>query len=242
MRSANTRAAAPPRKSAEEFKKLVEEKIHIDDKKKHYLSLVQREGSLKTYVQGWYESEEAEKKGDDRYVSFQTEVNLEYAGQELRDLLAKSGYEIQEMPVADGTTAAMLLNFWMPIIVLVVLMWLLFRHQIRMAGRGAMSFGKSKAKLMQQETNRITFKDVAGVEEAKEEVWEIVEFLRDPKNSNALVAAFRKACCLWASGNRENAARPCHCRGSGSAVLFHQRLRLCRNVRRSRRQPGARHV
>ncbi|HRX53277.1 MAG TPA: ATP-dependent zinc metalloprotease FtsH [Verrucomicrobiales bacterium] len=187
-------------KRYEEFKKLVEEKkIHIDDKKKHYLSLVQREGSLKTYVQGWYESEEAEKKGDDRYVSFQTEVNLEYAGQELRDLLAKSGYEIQEMPVADGTTAAMLLNFWMPIIVLVVLMWLLFRHQIRMAGRGAMSFGKSKAKLMQQETNRITFKDVAGVEEAKEEVWEIVEFLRDPKKFQRLGGRIPKGVLLVGS-------------------------------------------
>ena len=55
-----------------------------------------------------------------------------------------------------------------------------------MAGRGAMNFGKSKAKMTALDNNKITFKDVAGVEEAKEEVWEIVEFLKDPKKFQRL--------------------------------------------------------
>ncbi|MEO6785459.1 MAG: ATP-dependent zinc metalloprotease FtsH, partial [Chthoniobacteraceae bacterium] len=59
-------------------------------------------------------------------------------------------------------------------------------QQLRMAGKGAMSFGKSKAKMMARDKNKVTFKDVAGVEEAKEEVTEIVEFLRDPKRFQKL--------------------------------------------------------
>ncbi len=55
-----------------------------------------------------------------------------------------------------------------------------------MAGKGAMSFGKSKAKMMARESNKITFKDVAGVEEAKDEVSELVEFLKDPKKFQKL--------------------------------------------------------
>ena len=50
-----------------------------------------------------------------------------------------------------------------------------------MAGRGALNFGKSKARMLTREKDRVTFKDVAGCEEAKEEVGEVVEFLKDPK-------------------------------------------------------------
>ena len=55
-----------------------------------------------------------------------------------------------------------------------------------MAGKGAMSFGKSRARMLNKEKNKITFKDVAGVEEAKEEVSELVEFLKDPKKFQKL--------------------------------------------------------
>jgi len=59
-------------------------------------------------------------------------------------------------------------------------------RQIRSAGRGAMSFGKSKARMLNKEKNKITFKDVAGVDEACEEVSELVEFLKDPKKFQKL--------------------------------------------------------
>src|SRR5262249_41123159 len=61
-----------------------------------------------------------------------------------------------------------------------------FRQQSRRAGKGALNFGKSKAKMMARDKNKITFKDVAGVEEAKEEVSELVEFLKDPKKFQRL--------------------------------------------------------
>ncbi len=72
-----------------------------------------------------------------------------------------------------------LLSF-LPILILIILLFLLFRHQMKQAGRGAMSFGKSKARMMNMEGSKVTFEDVAGIQEAKEELWEIVDFLKDP--------------------------------------------------------------
>src|SRR6266581_2982918 len=60
------------------------------------------------------------------------------------------------------------------------------RQGIRMAGKGALNFGKSKARMLARDKNKITFRDVAGVEEAKDEVQELVEFLRDPKKFQKL--------------------------------------------------------
>jgi len=73
-----------------------------------------------------------------------------------------------------------------PILVIGLLIWFVFIRQIKMAGKGALSFGKSKARLLTKEKNKTTFKDVAGVEEAKEEVSELVEFLKDPKKFQKL--------------------------------------------------------
>ena len=73
--------------------------------------------------------------------------------------------------------------FWsfLPFILIVALIYFLFVRQLKMAGRGALNFGKSKARMLTREKDRVTFKDVAGCEEAKEEVGEVVEFLKDPK-------------------------------------------------------------
>jgi cell division protease FtsH len=69
----------------------------------------------------------------------------------------------------------------LPFLIIIGLLYFLFIRQLRSAGRGAMSFGKSKAKMLTRDRERITFKDVAGCDEAKQEVSEIVDFLRDPK-------------------------------------------------------------
>ena len=74
----------------------------------------------------------------------------------------------------------------LPILVVGLVIWFFFIRQIKAAGRGALSFGKSKARLLSKEKNKTTFKDVAGVEEAKEEVAELVEFLKDPKKFQKL--------------------------------------------------------
>src|SRR5476651_30350 len=67
-----------------------------------------------------------------------------------------------------------------------VLFWFLFMRPLKMAGKGALNFGRSKAKLLAKDRNKTTFKDVAGVEEAIEEVSELVDFLKDPKKFQKL--------------------------------------------------------
>ena len=74
----------------------------------------------------------------------------------------------------------------LPILFVAFLIYFFFIRQIKMAGKGALSFGKSKARMLSKERNRTTFKDVAGVEEAKDEVSELVEFLKDPKKFQKL--------------------------------------------------------
>ena len=68
-----------------------------------------------------------------------------------------------------------------PFLLIIALLYFLFIRQLRNAGRGAMSFGKSKAKMLTRDREKIVFRDVAGCDEAKEEVSEIVDFLKDPK-------------------------------------------------------------
>ncbi len=74
----------------------------------------------------------------------------------------------------------------LPILLVFLLIWFVLIRQIRSAGRGAMNFGKSKARLLNKEKNKTTFKDVAGVDEACEEVSELVDFLKDPKKYQKL--------------------------------------------------------
>jgi cell division protease FtsH len=74
----------------------------------------------------------------------------------------------------------------LPFVVVALLIWFVFVRQIKMAGKGALSFGKSKARLLSKEKNKVTFKDVAGIDEAREEVQELVEFLKDPKKFQKL--------------------------------------------------------
>ena len=75
---------------------------------------------------------------------------------------------------------------WFPLLLLIGV-WIFFMRQMQGGGgRGAMSFGKSKARMLTEDKNKVTFEDVAGVEEAKEEVAELVEFLRDPSRFQKL--------------------------------------------------------
>ena len=83
-----------------------------------------------------------------------------------------------------------------PFVVILGLLYFLFVRQMRIAGRGAMSFGKSRARLMTRDRNKITFEDVAGINEAKEEVQEIIEFLKDPKRFQKLGGRIPKGVLL----------------------------------------------
>ncbi len=94
------------------------------------------------------------------------------------ELLQKSKIFV-EKPATTAMTQ-LLLNI-LPFIIVIGLLYFLFVRQLRQAGKGALSFGKSRAKMLTRDKDRATFADVAGCDEAKEEVSEVVEFLRDPK-------------------------------------------------------------
>jgi len=99
--------------------------------------------------------------------------------------LQKRSVRIIAIPPGENPWYMSLLISWGPILVL-VLLWVFFMRQMQSGGNKAMSFGKSRAKMMTEDKKKITFSDVAGVDEAKEEVFEIVEFLKDPSKFQRL--------------------------------------------------------
>lgn len=94
----------------------------------------------------------------------------------------------------QGFLATLLIN-WLPMILL-FLFFFFFLRQLQSGGGKAMSFGKARAKMLTENDKRITFVDVAGVEEAKEELVEIVDFLKEPKKYTALGGKIPKGCLL----------------------------------------------
>lgn len=114
--------------------------------------------------------------------------------QALQELLKEHGVEIDGKP--PKTMLISVLANILPIILIFGIIYFLFIRQMKNAGRGAMSFGKSRAKLLMQDKNKITFKDVAGVDEAKEELQEVVEFLKDPKQFQKLGGKMPKGVLL----------------------------------------------
>jgi len=95
---------------------------------------------------------------------------------------------------SEGALTSMIFN-WAPLLLLVVIM-VLFMRQIQAGGTKAMSFGKTRARMLKESQNKITFKDVAGVEEAKEEVKELVDFLKDPTKFTRLGGKMPKGVLL----------------------------------------------
>ncbi len=81
----------------------------------------------------------------------------------------------------SNTFLPQLLAGLIPFLLVIGILYFLFVRQLRMAGRGALSFGKSKAKLLTRDKDKVTFNEVAGCDEAKEEVSEVIDFLKDPK-------------------------------------------------------------
>ena len=94
----------------------------------------------------------------------------------------------------ESSFTQLLIN-WAPLIILIALM-VFFMRQMQAGGTKAMSFGKNKARMLTENQNKITFKDVAGVDEAKEEVSEIVDFLKDPQKFTRLGGRIPKGILL----------------------------------------------
>ncbi|HPE78359.1 MAG: ATP-dependent zinc metalloprotease FtsH [Sedimenticolaceae bacterium] len=101
--------------------------------------------------------------------------------------LLKAGVEIRAKPPEQPSILWQILINWFPLFILIGL-WIFFMRQMQGggAGRGAMSFGKSKARMLTEDQVKVTFADVAGCEEAKDEVKELVDFLKDPSKFQKL--------------------------------------------------------
>src|SRR2546423_82520 len=100
--------------------------------------------------------------------------------------LVKYGVKVEAKPEEEQSFLAQIFISWFPMLLLIGV-WIFFMRQMQGGGRGgAFSFGKSRARMMDESTNTVTFADVAGCEEAKEEVSELVDFLRDPSKFQKL--------------------------------------------------------
>ena len=115
---------------------------------------------------------------------------------QLIDDLRSSNIKINIIPVESTTNNFIgILISWLPMILL-VLIWLYYLKNIQGSGNKAMNFGKSKAKLVNTKNKKITFNDIAGIEEAKNELQEIVNFLRNPRKFSRLGGKIPKGCLL----------------------------------------------
>ena len=119
------------------------------------------------------------KKGDEAFVT------TGFIGEQTLEKLNRANIPYEISREAEGGFWQQMLITWLPIIVVAVV-FLLFMRQLQMGGGKAMSFGKSKARLLSENQKKITFSDVAGIEEAKDEVEEIIAFLKDPKKFTRL--------------------------------------------------------
>ena len=115
--------------------------------------------------------------------------------QDLVRVLREKGVRIVVVPPEQTSWYMNILISWFPMILLLGI-WIFFMRQMQSGGGKALSFGKSKARLMNEDKNKITFKDVAGVDEAKEELHEIIEFLREPQKFNKLGGKIPKGVLL----------------------------------------------
>jgi len=109
--------------------------------------------------------------------------------------LRAAGVDISARLPEQGSRLIQILLSWFPMLLLIGV-WIFFMRQMQSGGRGAMGFGKSKAKLLTEHQTRVTFQDVAGVDEAKEELQEIVEFLQNPSKFQRLGGKIPKGALL----------------------------------------------
>lgn len=133
------------------------------------------------------------KEGFNNGASFQTTGPT---GDSTFKILQENGIIPDYIPEEKQSFFAALLLNWGPILFFLFFISFIFMRQLQAGGGKAMSFGKSRARMLSPSDKKITFNDVAGVEEAKHELWEVVDFLKDPKKYTALGGKIPKGVIL----------------------------------------------
>jgi cell division protease FtsH len=129
-------------------------------------------------------------------TNFRTHMPPGYEGQ-VANRLSTMGVLISSEPESAGAWTTVLLS-WAPIL-LMIAFWIFMMRQMQSGGNKALSFGKSRAKLSSSAQKKVTFRDVAGADEAKEELQEIIEFLREPQKFQKLGGRIPKGVLLMGS-------------------------------------------
>ncbi len=140
-------------------------------------------------------------QGQELYVTDSNRNRFKvYAPQDsdLIKILREKGVSINAKPESESPWYMSVLVSWFPMIVLIGV-WIFFMRQMQAGGGKAMSFGKSRARLQSDQSKKVTFEDVAGIDEAKEELGEIIEFLREPKKFTRLGGRIPKGVLLMGS-------------------------------------------
>ncbi len=159
------------------------QKIYSD-----FLTMVENGEVSEVQIQG-----EKVKGKDSKGAPFETVILKEDV--ELMKLLRQKGVRTVVVPPETTTWYTNAFITWFPLILLVGI-WIFFMRQMQSGGGKALSFGKSKARLMGDKKNQTTFKDVAGADEAKEELHEIIEFLKEPQKFSKLGGKIPKGVLL----------------------------------------------
>jgi len=139
-------------------------------------------------------------QGNDIYGKYEGKDGKEFhtykpADADVTDKLLEKKLTVQAKPEEEKFSWFSIFISWFPLILLVGV-WIFFMRQMQVGGGKAMSFGKSRAKLLTESQVKITFEDVAGIEEAKEELNEIISFLKDPKKFTKLGGRIPKGVLL----------------------------------------------